>query len=178
MSDTLYGREAAESGEPHVKNDDCPLCEEAAMSMKDGDPLPAPPALLTACSICGGPLPCGHVIEMSPPAPFDLDAYYRGRLAEKDVEIAALKAEIEQRNRERKNFSVEWGPATRERDMLKAALEDLFGLVESGYLVRDISRDGEEGWVMRQLAPTMVLKRAADLVTAARIAREALEKKR
>lgn len=47
---------------------------------------------------------------------------------------------------------------------LKSALTELFELVESGYLVRNTARDGEEGWAMKQLPAVMTLKRAAGLI--------------
>lgn len=37
------------------------------------------------------------------------------------------------------------------RNELFYALKDVFALIDENWLVRDISRDGEEGWGLRQL---------------------------
>ena len=55
-------------------------------------------------------------------------------------------------------------PTTARVLALETALRDLRGLIESGYLVRDTSRDHEDGWALRQLRPVMILKEAAALV--------------
>jgi hypothetical protein len=47
---------------------------------------------------------------------------------------------------------------------LRKALRDLYGLVDSGWLARDISHDHEDGWVMKQLRPVMILKEVSALV--------------
>lgn len=43
---------------------------------------------------------------------------------------------------------------------VREALAELFGLVESGELVRDISRDGESDWLRRAAKLTLTLKKA------------------
>ena len=48
--------------------------------------------------------------------------------------------------------------------VLEKALTDLYSLVDSGWLVRDISHDHEDGWGMKQLRPVMILKEVAALV--------------
>jgi hypothetical protein len=48
-----------------------------------------------------------------------------------------------------------------ERDRLRAALDELFGFVESGALVRSTADDGEPGWPLRASKLVMALKRAA-----------------
>jgi len=49
-----------------------------------------------------------------------------------------------------------------ERDEARAALRDLFALVEDGTLVRNASRDDEPGWPLKAMRLVMVLKRAAE----------------
>jgi hypothetical protein len=44
---------------------------------------------------------------------------------------------------------------------LEKVLREIMGLLDSGYLVRDISHDHENGWAMKQIAPVMILREAA-----------------
>jgi hypothetical protein len=48
---------------------------------------------------------------------------------------------------------------SRERE-LRAALTDVFALIDSGYLVRNIADDAEPGWAMRQLHNVQRLAKA------------------
>jgi hypothetical protein len=50
---------------------------------------------------------------------------------------------------------------------LGKALRNLYGLIDSGWLVRDVSHDHEDGWGLKQLRPVMILKEVAALVGAA-----------
>jgi len=45
-----------------------------------------------------------------------------------------------------------------------AVLRELFALIEDGTLVRDISRDAEPGWAMRQLPLVQALARAKQIL--------------
>lgn len=46
----------------------------------------------------------------------------------------------------------------------RAALSDLFGLVEDGTLCRDTSRDSEPGWAIKMLPVVAKLKAAQEIV--------------
>ena len=61
----------------------------------------------------------------------------------------------------------EWLELKSQRDIAAAALRDLFALMDEGYLVRDISRDGEEGFAMRQLPYVRRLAAAHSALAAA-----------
>jgi hypothetical protein len=50
---------------------------------------------------------------------------------------------------------------------LTEALRDVLGLIDTGYLVRDTSKDGEPGWAIKQLEPVRRLANARSLVSAA-----------
>jgi len=50
--------------------------------------------------------------------------------------------------------------AEAERDRLRAAMEGVLGLFDSGWAVRDISRDHEPGFSMRQIEPVRRLAEA------------------
>src|ERR1019366_1410238 len=52
-------------------------------------------------------------------------------------------------------------PAEARAVTLEKALREVMGLLDSGYLVRDISHDHENGWAMKQIAPVMILREAA-----------------
>jgi hypothetical protein len=52
-------------------------------------------------------------------------------------------------------------PAEARAVTLEKALREIMGLLDSGYLVRDISHDHENGWAMKQIAPVMILREAA-----------------
>jgi hypothetical protein len=75
-----------------------------------------------------------------------------------------MGATIEQEHRLHADICPECKALRAENERLREVLTELFGLIESGYLVRDISRDAEPGWAMRQLPAVMILKRAAMLV--------------
>lgn len=50
---------------------------------------------------------------------------------------------------------------------LLAALKDVYALLDSGVLVRDVSRDHEPGWAMKALDLTLKIKRGADAIAKA-----------
>ena len=54
----------------------------------------------------------------------------------------------------------------------REALLGVLALIDSGYFVRDISRDMETGWALKQLGPVMTLGHAARLVATLRAAEE------
>jgi hypothetical protein len=54
-----------------------------------------------------------------------------------------------------------FGAAEARVKTLEKVLREIMGLLDSGYLVRDISHDHENGWAMKQIAPVMILKEAA-----------------
>lgn len=54
------------------------------------------------------------------------------------------------------------------RRQVAKALEDLFGMIDDGVLVRDIRRDLEPDWWKRAAALVMVLKRATMAIETAR----------
>ena len=94
----------------------------------------------------------------------DNSAAESNRLGLHDAALrAALKKAEEgdvQRVRDITKFVTERDRARERVAELEASLENLFGLVESGYLVRDVSHDHEEGWAMKQMRPMMILKEA------------------
>lgn len=47
---------------------------------------------------------------------------------------------------------------------LRASLREIMKLIEDGFLVRNISRDGEPGWAMRQIPMVQTLAKAAKLM--------------
>jgi hypothetical protein len=55
----------------------------------------------------------------------------------------------------------------RDRDSLRYPLSALMGAINEGLLVRDISRDHEPGWAMRQLPLVMMLNGAQKALDAA-----------
>ena len=48
----------------------------------------------------------------------------------------------------------------------RGALESLFGLIDSGWLVRDTTRDNEPGWAMTALEPVRKLATARAALSA------------
>lgn len=83
---------------------------------------------------------------------------WRERVAAKETEIAQLEEIV-------RGYQTENDALAERIARLRAALEGVLGLIDSGYLVRDTSRDSEPGWVWKQLEPVMAL----------RVARAALE---
>lgn len=49
-------------------------------------------------------------------------------------------------------------------DELAGLLEDVLTLVDSGWLVRDISKDSEPGWAIKQMKPLAMLKEAREVL--------------
>jgi hypothetical protein len=61
-------------------------------------------------------------------------------------------------------FDVEHAAAPEALDVL----QELFGLLEAGVLVRDISKDMEPGFALKAMKLVMVLKRGQEVLTATR----------
>jgi len=53
--------------------------------------------------------------------------------------------------------------AARRAIELEASLKEILGLIDDGYLIRDISKDHEPGYAMRQLEPVRKLCNAVRL---------------
>lgn len=47
---------------------------------------------------------------------------------------------------------------------LRDVLESVLSLIDSGWLIRDISHDHEEGWAIKQLGPVRDLGKARELI--------------
>lgn len=59
--------------------------------------------------------------------------------------------EIERLRALSQNNALSWDAIVRERDDLRAALTDMFALIDEGLLVRNIEKDAEPSWAMRQV---------------------------
>lgn len=83
-----------------------------------------------------------------------LTSIQTGRIAELQVRVDAQKQYVADK--------------AEECLALRDGLRDMFRLLDEGFLVRDISRDGEPGWSMRMLKPMARMKKAFSLLEVTR----------